>query len=86
MTRSETLSTQASNWARTVVSMRKKLATVNCEGKQRAVLWRALLHVFRPTVYLFCFELLSRIKGRVTALFRLFGLYKTKVLTQMNGR
>ena len=34
--------------------------------------------VFRTTVYLFCFELLSRIKVRVTALFRLFGFIKPK--------
>lgn len=51
MTRSETLSTQASNWARTIVSMRKKLATVNCEGKQGAVLWRALLFSERQFIY-----------------------------------
>ena len=51
MTRSETLSTQASNWARTIVSMRKKLATVNCEGKQGAVSWRALLFSKRQFLY-----------------------------------
>ena len=51
MTRSETLSKQASNWARTVVSMRKKLATVNCDGKQRAVSWRALLFSDRQFIY-----------------------------------
>ena len=53
MTRSETLSTQASNWARTIVSMRKKLPTVNCEGKQGAVLWRALLFSERQFIYFF---------------------------------
>ena len=51
MTRSETLSTQTSNWARTIVSMRKKLATVNCEGKQGAVSWRALLFSKRQFLY-----------------------------------
>ena len=51
MTRSETLSAQASNWARTIVSMRKKLATVNCEGKQGAVSWRALLFSKRQFLY-----------------------------------
>ena len=50
MTRSETLSTQASNWARTVVSMPKKVATVNCQGKQGAVSWRALLFSHRQFI------------------------------------